>query len=347
MRVDQPDVLSPSSVQDAETSRSGEPAQGELVLVSSTSTPLAATAEVVTTSVVVIEDPVPVRVGSRRTPVVASALTLISLAAVAFLVNLTLISSVEHARSQRLGYADLRANLSAVTAPTGQVGQDGRLLALGTPLGYLSAPALGLSREVFFEGTTASVLAKGPGHRRSTLLPGQAGISVLYARAWAYGGPFGSLASVPAGSILTVTTGQGEHTYRVKGVRRAGDLVPAAPDVSKGQGRLTLVSAEGSLFVPTGTIYLDADLVSKAQPSSPRVLSAAGLLPSEQPLASDSSAWPSVFLLLQGLALSALGVTYAARRFGGPVAWLTGVPVLTLFAVLASRELVRLLPNLL
>ncbi len=345
MKAEQPDVLSTPSVLDPEDAPAPS-GTTTLALVPGVLTGPAMSLDVPGSGV----DPshrLPGPAAPRRSPVAASALTLVSLAALAFLVNLTLISSVEHARSQRLGYADLRANLSAVTAPTGQVGQDGRLLALGTPLGYLTAPALGLTREVFFEGTTASVLAKGPGHRRSTILPGQPGVSVLYGRAWSYGGPFGALASVPTGSTLTVTTGQGQHVYRVKGVRRAGDPIPPAPDVSMGGGRLTLVSAEGSLFVPTGTIYLDADLVTTAQPSLARVLSSAGLLPAEQPLASDSTAWPQIFLLLQGLALAALGVTYAARRFGGPAAWLTGVPVLSLFAILASRELVLLLPNLL
>lgn len=289
------------------------------------------------------------RRSTARTPAPAlgTGLVLLALALLAFLAHVTVLSAVEHARAQRVAYAQLRTDLSAVTAPTGQVDAEGQLLALGTPVAYLSATGLGLEREVVFEGTTAEVLTQGPGHRRSSVLPGQPGISILYGRAWSYGGPFGGAADLPVGSPIVVTTGQGEHTYRVSGSREDGDPVPPSPDIGAGEGRLTLVTAVGLPFAPSGAVYVDADLTSPAVPAGPRVVQTADLLPSEAALASDPSAWPVVFLLLQALAVAALALAWCSRRWGARQAWLVGVPVLALLGVTASGEIMRVLPNLL
>ncbi|NHA00350.1 hypothetical protein G5V59_10155 [Nocardioides sp. W3-2-3] len=47
--------------------------------------------------------------------------------------------------------------------------------------------------QVVVEGTAPGDLFAGPGHLRSTVLPGQAGTSLVYGRAATYGGPFGRL----------------------------------------------------------------------------------------------------------------------------------------------------------
>lgn len=282
-----------------------------------------------------------------RVPILGASLGLLAFSVFLFLVDLTVVSGVEHARSQRVSYASLRAQLSAVTAPTGQVDASGRLLALGTPVAYMSVPLLGLEREVVFEGTTAAVLAKGPGHRRSSVLPGQAGVAILYGRAWSHGGPFGGAEKLAPGSTITVTTGQGEHSYSVTGVRRRGAPVPPAPDVAAGEGRLTLVTAVGPPFVPSEVVYVDAALRTPAQPVAPSTLGRSDLLASEAALAGDRTAWPAVFLLLQALAMVALGLAWASRAWGSAQAWLVGVPLVSLLAVLTSGQVMRLLPNLL
>ena len=282
-----------------------------------------------------------------RSAALGSGLVLLALALLAFLAHVTVLSAVEHARSQRVAYAQFRAELSAVTAPTGQVDAQGQVLALGTPVAYLSVAGLGLEREIVFEGTTAEVLAQGPGHRRSSVLPGQPGISILYGRAWAYGGPFGGAKDLAVGSVITVTTGQGEHTYRVSGSREDGDPVPASPNVSDGEGRLTLVTAVGLPFAPSGAVYVDADLTSPAVPVGPRLVRTADLLPSEAALASDPAAWPIVFLLMQGLAAAAIGLTWCGRRWGARQTWLVGVPVLGVLGMTLSGEIMRIFPNLL
>ena len=279
--------------------------------------------------------------------VAGSGLGLLAVMLLAFVLNVTVVGAVEHARSQRVAYAELREQLSAVTAPVGPVDATGQLLAIGTPLAYLTIPGLGLEREVLFEGTTAEVLAKGPGHRRSSVLPGQAGVAIVYGRAWSHGGPFGGADDLPVGSAITVTTGQGEHLYRVTGVRVNGSPIPRPPSTRQGGGRLTLVTAVGAPFAPSGAVYVDADLMTPAVPAAPRALGVAGLLPAEEALAIDRTAWPAVALLLQALAICLVALAVATRRWGRPQAWLVGLPVLALVAVLTSRQVMRLLPNLL
>ncbi len=274
-----------------------------------------------------------------------SSLSLLAIALLAFTGYLALLSGIEHSRSQRLAYDDLRIKLSSLTAPTGQTDLDGKLLPVGTPMGYLTAPGLGLEREVFFEGTTSAVLAKGPGHRRASALPGQPGVSTLYGRAAAFGGPFGGLADIDRASIITVTTGQGTHTYEVTGVRREGAPVPSAPQAD--EGRLTLVTADGPPFAPTGVVYVDARLTSPVVPAAARRLGPSALLPAEAQMVGDSSGWPKIYLLAQGLAVAGLAMAWASRRWGARQAWVAGFPLVGLFVVLGSHNLALLLPNLL
>ena len=109
----------------------------------------------------------------------SGSLTYFAIAALGFVLAITLVSQVQHARAQQVAYAQFREELAQATAPTGQLDFNGELLALGAPVATMTSPDLGLEREVVFEGTTGDVLMKGPGHRRTTVLPGQAGVSVI------------------------------------------------------------------------------------------------------------------------------------------------------------------------
>src|SRR5262249_61335956 len=97
--------------------------------------------------------------------------------------------SLRHTGDQRVAYARLRSDMANGIAPVGQTRSDGHLLAPGTPVAWLEIPQLDV-HEVVFEGTSAGVLRSGPGHRRDTPLPGQAGVSVIFGRRAAFGGPF-------------------------------------------------------------------------------------------------------------------------------------------------------------
>ncbi|MET7476017.1 sortase [Streptomyces sp. NPDC005648] len=271
---------------------------------------------------------------------------LLSLAALLLGVTaqLLLVSGVQEHSAQHAAYDELRGRLALGTAPVAQTDQQGALLAPGTPVGLIDIPRLGMS-QVVLEGTDSSVLTDGPGHRRDTPMPGQAGTSVLMGRAAAYGGPFGTLGSLAEGDRFTVTTGQGRATYQVLDVRRAGD--PAPPAVAGGSGRLVLVTATGPRFVPSGVLRVDADLVSRAF-QTPQAVIRSGTLPaSEEPLARPSGVpWPLV-MWLQALLLAAVAAVWAWHRWGRHQTWIVFAPLVAVLGLQVATRTTELLPNLL
>jgi len=206
----------------------------------------------------------------------------------------------------------------------------------------MSVPSLGL-RQVVVEGTAGEDLRAGPGHVRTTVLPGQLGIAAIYGRSTTYGAPFNRLPSLSPGLALTVITGQGRFRYEVEAVRRAGDPLPTAmPDLGS---RLTLVTTEGATLRAEAMVYVDAVLVSDPAPTPSRQ----GLvLPAvEAPLASDSSALSAVALwLLAGVAL-AVAVTWGILRWGIWQTWAIAVPVTAAVVWGTFDSAALLLPNLL
>jgi sortase A len=273
----------------------------------------------------------------------STALVILACLLFTFLITITGFGGVRHARDQATAFATLRAELANSVAPVSQLGEDGKPLALGRPMAILDIPQVGI-REVVFEGTTSGVLRSGPGHRRDTPFPGQAGTSILFGRKAAFGGPFAHLDQLTKGQVFTVTTGQGRIVYRILGARRAGDPQPAAP--AAGKGRLILMTATGDKYVPSGLLRVDADQVSDVLPGGARPITAQTLPAPETAMQGDPSVWVSILLLSQGLLLVALLVAWARARWGRAQVWLTGMPVLLGFGVALSSQAACLLPNL-
>ena len=271
---------------------------------------------------------------------------LLSLAALLLGVTaqLLLVSGIQQHSAQHAAFDELRARLALGTAPVSQTDQEGRLLAPGTPVALIDVPSLGLN-QVVFEGTDSAVTTDGPGHRRDTPMPGQAGTSVLMGRAAAYGAPFGRLAGLAAGDTFTVTTGQGKAKYQVIDARRAGDPAPAG--VAAGKGRLVLVTATGPRFMPDGVLRVDADLVSAAFRTPAAVIRSGTLPESEQPLARPSGVpWPLV-LWLQALLLAAVAAVWCRHRWGRHQTWIVFAPVVAVLGLQVATRTTELLPNLL
>ncbi|MGW4464665.1 sortase [Micromonospora sp. NPDC004704] len=278
--------------------------------------------------------------GVRITGVV---LTLLGVLLLGFVVHLTLISEIRYDRAQQVAYADFRKDLAEAVAPVGQSGFDNQLLRLGAPVAVLRIPALG-TQQVVFEGTTSGVLADGPGHRRDTPLPGQAGTSMITGRRAAYGGPFKGLPLLRPGDQVMVVTGQGEHEYRVTGVRHRGD--PQPPRLGTGAGRLTLATAAGRPYLPSDVVYVDAELVSEAHPAPKRRIGTQSLTAAEKTMAGDSGAWTALLLWGQALLIAAYAVSWAWARWGGWQAWVVGAPLLSALGLAVADQVARILPNL-
>jgi sortase (surface protein transpeptidase) len=276
--------------------------------------------------------------------VVSTTLGTIALALLMLIAYLLFFSGLTHARTQHIAYADFRKELALGTAPTGPTDPDDptKPLALGSAVAVLSMPTIGV-HEVVFEGTTGSVLEKGPGHLRSSVLPGQAGSSVLYGRATTFGGPFGEINQLQPGDRFTVTTGQGIQQYKVLDVRRAGDPVPPAPAGTS--DRLVLDTADGPPLIASGVLRVDADLTSPLQPTPTQIVTNADLSSAELALGTDGSAWIPLVLWGQALLIAAVFVAILRRLWTKWQVWVVAVPIMAFFAFGVAATATRLLPN--
>ncbi len=273
-----------------------------------------------------------------------SAVALVAVFGIAFVVYLIALTPLTHLSSQQQLMDTYRAQLAAGTAPVSEGDFNEVLLPDGVPVGILTIPRLGLT-EVVAEGSSSGVTALGPGHRRDTVLPGQAGVSVVMGRATAFGGPFAHLQELEPGDLIEVRTGQGLQKFSVLGLRYAGD--PTPPNPVAGEGRLILMTARGAPFVPSGIVYIDAKLAGPAQPAGARQTTSITLPPSAHPMATDTSTvWALVFALQFLVAVEIVAV-WAFRRVGAQKTWIVFLPVLLLAGLVVADQVTRLLPNLL
>jgi sortase A len=273
-----------------------------------------------------------------------TAMLLVGIVLLGFVVQFAGASQLSFVRDQQIALQDFRFDLANGTAPVGQAGTDGLLIPEGTPVALLDVPAAGIDALVVGEGTTSTVTAAGPGHRRDTVLPGQEGASVVYGRQAAYGGPFRAIDRLVVGDQLTATTSQGAFSYRIIAVRRSGEEIP--PQLAPGQSRLTLVSTVGPPFLPSGIIRVDADLEGAVAPTPERVLGAASITAAERPMAGQTDLWPMLLLAVLLLGFAAVVLTLSRRYWGRWQTWIVGVPVLAAIGVLAAQQASVLLPNL-
>lgn len=272
--------------------------------------------------------------------IVSTSMSVMAVVCAWFVAQLLLFGGIEQDRAQDRLYGEFREQLASATAPIGGI------IAPGEPVALLSVPSLGWD-QVVTEGTSSGVLLEGPGHRRDTVLPGQAGVSILYGKSSTFGRPFKAMLSGAAGTKMTVTTGQGELVYTIGQVRRGGDPMPAAP--AAGGSRITMVTADGGGrlggLTPDQVVYVDATLDAGAFTAPGGRLNAIG--PAETAMASDTSVMPALALSLGVLAVATIGVIVARRRFGAVRTWLIGAPIVLALAWSTADLVTHLLPNLL
>ena len=116
--------------------------------------------------------------------------------------------------------------------------------------------------------------------------------------------------------------------------------MPAA----SGTARLTLGTASGPAYAPSGVVWVDADKVGR--PLAATAVPAIQLLPGEQPLATDTSTLWALLLWLEVLAVLLAGAVWAWRRWGRAQAWIVfTAPMLLVWSFIAD-QIARLLPNL-
>ncbi|MGK0741359.1 sortase [Leucobacter sp. Z1108] len=281
---------------------------------------------------------------SRRETILRSVIAIIAIMLLSFGINLLLFSHVQYLSHQQQLTDHFRAQLAEGVAPVSEGDVDDVLLPDGAPVAVLTIPSIGL-RTVVVEGTSSGDLMMGPGHRRDTALPGQAGVSVIMGRASAYGAPFSRIQDLQPGDTFTATTGQGEHTFEVMGLRYAGDPSPAP--ITAGESRIVLETARGLPYAPTGVARIDARLVGEALPNGARQTNFMTLPPEDTSLATDTTTvWALVFAL-QVLIVAEIALIWSVRRVGTRQAWTVFLPVVLLTGLIITDQVMRLLPNLL
>lgn len=261
---------------------------------------------------------------------IGAGLCLLGVFLLGFVAYLYGISGISEARVQTTSYATLRGELAQQVAPIGAT-------TPGAPVAILSIPAIGIKNMIVVEGTSPENLTSGPGHLRSTPLPGEAGVSEILGRRATFGGPFARLTQLRRGDKLTVTTGQGTADYTVVA---SGDSTRLVEDPAP--NRLLLITS-CSAYIPTTYCYLDADLTSAPQqdPGGRPAITTA-----EAPLGDDGGAL--VLTMIWGLALlliSATG-TVAAARWSPWLAYLAAAPLALAVLWNLYQSLAALLPNL-
>jgi sortase A len=253
------------------------------------------------------------------------------------------LSGLQEKRSQHLLYDAFRGALDP-SSPSGP--SIGGPIKPGSPVALITAPAAGIHNVVVVEGTSSGELLAGPGHRRDTPLPGQAGESVLVGKSATAGAPFGRLTRLAPGDAITVRTGQGLFRFTVQG-RPASTL--ARQRITADTSLLVLATAAGSQshglarLSPGHLIYVEARLQGNAvtaPPHQPRTLPSTELQGH-----SDAGAWPYVAGWLAGLVVASGLCWWLWARWGLLRTWIIGAPLLLGLLWGASSEAMRLLPN--
>jgi LPXTG-site transpeptidase (sortase) family protein len=266
--------------------------------------------------------------------VLGTGLTIFGAIIVVYFAYLFAGTALEHGRAQhtlQTRFAHMMANQQAFT---------GGVIPVGTPVFQLDIPRLHLN-QVVAEGTTDGITAKGPGHLRTSPLPGQAGNVVIDCRRITFGGPCRDLDKMKPGDVITTTSGQGTSKYSVTKVMT----------VKKHQTDALSPTSDSRLTLMTSTPMLEASnrLVVVAQletPSfntpGPRVnqISSAELgLQGDGSNAFGLLVWPEL------LFLAACLTAWLARRWAGWPTWLVMVPVLALLLLLVFDSFTMLLPS--
>lgn len=219
-------------------------------------------------------------------------------------------------------------------------------IAQGEPVAILSLPTVG-SRQIVVEGTRANELAGGPGHLRSTPLPGRAGNSVIFGRRTTHGGPFAELDDLRPGDPLDVTTTDGVFRYVVQRVIRVG-AGEADPIGATFTNRLTLITSDevystGGRLVAIG--LLEGAPVPTPTTDDGRSRALPPVNPDELGTKRTGTSWALALMWSQILLLVYLGARWLYRHWLPWSTWLVSAPAIVLVAFQWLDSLTRLLPS--
>lgn len=271
-----------------------------------------------------------VSAGRRRFLQGAWAVSLTAALVMGFVGFLFTLSHVQERHHQSTAYKTFQDQLGRAVAPTGPAPD-------GDPVALIDIPAIGLHQSVVVEGTTGRDLMRGPGHRRDTALPGQAGVAVVFGRGATFGAPFARLSELRVGDRIEAVTGQGRYTYTVNAYGD-GDH----PIVDPARNRLVLVTGDSD-WIAGSTVLIGARLDGEPE-QNPGGRPAT--VPYDKALAADKGALATLQLWSLALLGAVLGALLLARYWRRSTAYLTAAPVVGALLWAVYENAAALLPNL-
>ena len=245
----------------------------------------------------------------------------------------------------------------------------------GDAVARIRAPKIGLDK-IVVEGVDVDDLRKGPGHYRSTPMPGQRGNAAIAGHRTTYGAPFNRIDELDPDDEILVSTPQGDFTYKVLPQKNedgevSGHLIVSPNDVwvldDMGDNRLTLTachpkySASQRIIVQAVLVVppaLTPKLVSKpsgdAVGRTPVDTIGAQTLPGDEPaitredldagLGGDGShRWPAFFWGFM-VAVFMMAIGRSTQRWGRIRSWAVSALPLMLVVFVFFEHLDRMLP---
>ena len=244
----------------------------------------------------------------------------------------------------------------------------------GDAVARIRIPKIGVDK-IVVEGVDVDDLRKGPGHYRSTPMPGQRGNAAIAGHRTTYGAPFNRIDELDPGDEISVVTPQGDFTYKVLPQKNddgsvSGHLVVSPSDVwvlnDMGDNRLTLTAChpkysasqrivvQAILEVPPA---LTPKLVTTPTAIIPRdttdTVGVTTTLPAEPVLPSDNldaglggdhgQRWPTFFWAVV-VAIFLLAVGQSTKRWGRLRSWATSAIPMALVVFVFFEHLDRMLP---
>jgi sortase A len=244
----------------------------------------------------------------------------------------------------------------------------------GDAIARIRAPKIDLDK-IIVEGVEVDDLRKGPGHYRSTPMPGQRGNAAIAGHRTTYGAPFNRIDELEPDDEILVSTPQGDFTYKVVPQKDAngelsGHMIVSPNDVwvlnDAGDNRLTLTAChpkysasqriivQALLVVPPA---LTPKLVSKpageAAGRAPVDTNTAETLPDEPVVVREdldaglggdgSHRWPAFFWGVM-VAVFMVAIGRSTRHFGRVRSWAVSALPLLLVVFVFFEHLDRMLP---
>jgi len=213
-------------------------------------------------------------------------------------------------RSQRQLVTEFKQITAQAAAAFGQAGVTplpDTAPAYGSPVALIQIPKIGLT-QVVVEGIDGVYTQSGPGHAPGTVLPGQAGESVIVGRRTTFGAPFYNIGHLKAGDQIKVVTIEGPSVYKV---------VNSQELATAGSTNVLKLYTSNPPVIATSSKVVVAQLEGNPYP----------LTPKNSRTSPGTNQLALMLLLVVGLSVILWFSRRIFARYGSVVGWLLVIPV--------------------